>query len=90
MQILFNKTIDQCRIIGARGGRARAWNLRMRPSKPSTEPPVIVAPRLETAAEAIAPWIASSRGSSERRKHAGLSAVARFCSFCSLHPPGKR
>jgi len=63
MQILFNKTIDQCRIIGARGGRARAWNLRMRPSKPSTEPPVIVAPRLETAAEAIAlldrqfPWL---------------------------------
>ena len=30
MQILFNKTIDQCRKIGARGGRAHARNLRMR------------------------------------------------------------
>jgi len=30
VQILFNKTTDQCRAIGARGGRARAWNLRRR------------------------------------------------------------
>ena len=63
MQILFNKTIDQCRKIGARGGRAHARNLRMRKLKAPpmrAEPP---APRLETAAEAIAlldhhfPWL---------------------------------
>jgi len=28
--ILFNRTIDQCRSIGRRGGRARARNLRVR------------------------------------------------------------
>ena len=30
MQILFHKTIQQCREIGARGGRAYARNLRLR------------------------------------------------------------
>jgi hypothetical protein len=30
MQILFNKTIEQCRHLGARGGRAYARNLRLR------------------------------------------------------------
>ena len=63
MQILFNKTIDQCRKIGARGGRARACNLRMRTSKSTTKVPATMVPRLETAAEAIAvldrqfPWL---------------------------------
>jgi hypothetical protein len=30
MQILFNKTVQQCRLLGARGGRAYARNLRLR------------------------------------------------------------
>ena len=30
MQILFNKTIQQCRLLGARGGQAYARNLRLR------------------------------------------------------------
>lgn len=63
MQILFNKTIDQCRRIGARGGRAREWNLRMRKLRPVPRSAAVVVPRLETAAEAIAlldrqfPWL---------------------------------
>jgi hypothetical protein len=70
MQILFNKTINQCRTIGARGGRAHARNLRIRKlqsaPKAAAETPV---PRLETAAEAIAildrqfPWLIGAEGS---------------------------
>lgn len=63
MQILFKKTIDQCRMIGARGGRARARKSRMRKlqAAPKTAPGPL--PRPETAAEAIAlldrqfPWL---------------------------------
>ncbi len=63
MQILFNKTIAQCRIIGARGGRARARNLRLRRSRPTVTAASVPTPALETAAEAIAvldrqfPWL---------------------------------
>ena len=63
MQILFNKTIDQCRRIGARGGRTHARNLRMRKLKAVPRPAEIPTPRPETAAEAIAlldrqfPWL---------------------------------
>lgn len=63
MQILFNKTIDQCRRIGARGGRARAHNLRMRKAQIASKTPRVPANRPETAAEAIAlldrqfPWL---------------------------------
>lgn len=63
MQILFNKTIDQCRIIGARGGRAHTRNLRMRKMHSPAQPAEVPGPRLETAAEAIAlldrqfPWL---------------------------------
>ena len=34
MDILFNKTREQCRLIGARGGRAHARNLRLRQAPP--------------------------------------------------------
>jgi len=30
MQILFNKTLQQCRLLGARGGRAYGRNQRLR------------------------------------------------------------
>ena len=33
MQIFFNKTIEECRQLGARGGRAYARNLRLRQSQ---------------------------------------------------------
>jgi len=63
MQILFNKTIDQCRIIGARGGRARVRNRRMRRLQATPKTAEVPVSRLETAAEAIAlldrqfPWL---------------------------------
>lgn len=63
MQILFNKTIDQCRKIGARGGRAHARNLRMRKLRVAPKPAGPSAPQLETAAEAMVlldrqfPWL---------------------------------
>ena len=43
MPILFNKTVQQCRLLGARGGRARARNLRLQKAPTS---PVQPAPRL--------------------------------------------
>ena len=43
MQILFNKTIEQCRQLGARGGRAYARNLRLRQSQ-APVPPVAQLP----------------------------------------------
>jgi hypothetical protein len=63
MQILFNKTIEQCRKIGARGGRAHARNLRMRRVHAASKPADVSAPQFETAAEAVAlldrqfPWL---------------------------------
>jgi hypothetical protein len=76
MQILFNKTIDQCRKFGARGGRARARNFRLRTLAPVTTTVNVAAPELETAAEAVAlldhqfPWLIGA--------------------FCSPHRPGPR
>ena len=67
MEILFRKTIEQCRQLGARGGRAHARNLRLRQSQPPL-PPVaeIPGPPSETAHEASLrldaqfPWLAAA------------------------------
>jgi hypothetical protein len=83
MQILFNKTIDQCRRVGARGGRARARNLRLRKFPPAATAASIPAPALETAAEAIAlldrhfPWLIGAEKASrpERGRRYGTRAV---------------
>ena len=87
MQILFNKTIDQCRIMGARGGRARVRNLRVRRLKAAPRLAELSVPRLETAAEAIAlldrqfPWLIGaeesrpSQGASIREAHAVLQVL---------------
>ena len=67
MDILFRKTIEQCRQLGARGGRAHARNLRLR----KFQPPVplgaeIPGPPSETAHEASLrldaqfPWLAAA------------------------------
>jgi hypothetical protein len=69
--ILFNKTLEQARQLGARGGRAYACNQRARrarmpPSLPTVPLPL---PPRETTAEAIAvldaqfPWL---RGAGKR------------------------
>jgi hypothetical protein len=68
MQILFNKTIEQCRQLGARGGRAYGRNLRLRQSQ-APLPPVIQlpAPPSETVHQASLrldaqfPWLACAR-----------------------------
>ena len=53
MQILFNKTIEQCRQLGARGGSAFARNQRLRKSQ-TPVPPVapLPTPPLETVCQA--------------------------------------
>jgi len=70
--ILFNKSPEQLRRLGARGGRAYGYNQRARrPRRPTSLPtaPIPVAPR-ETTAAAIAvldaqfPWL---RGAEKRR-----------------------
>jgi hypothetical protein len=67
MQILFNKTIEQCRQLGARGGRAHARNLRLRQSQaPVYTVNEIPGPPSETAHEASLlldaqfPWLAAA------------------------------
>jgi hypothetical protein len=65
MQILFNKTIEQCRQLGARGGRAYARNLRLRRSQAVPPVPQLPAPPSETVHEASLrldaqfPWLAA-------------------------------
>ena len=77
--ILFNKTLEQARRLGARGGRAYGCNqraLRAQTSAPLPTAAMRVAPR-ETIAEAIAvldaqfPWL---RGAEKRRSGSRLPA----------------
>ena len=72
MQILFNKTLEQCRQLGARGGRAFARNQRLRKSQTPVPPvPSLPTPPLETVHQASLlldaqfPWLA---GASPRRR----------------------
>jgi hypothetical protein len=61
--ILFNRTIDQCRIIGRRGGRARARNLRARETSHVAAVLAATQSEDETARQAIeridtqCPWL---------------------------------
>jgi hypothetical protein len=67
MEILFRKTIEQCRQLGARGGRAHARNLRLRQSQAPLPPGAeIPGPPSETAHQASLrldaqfPWLAAA------------------------------
>jgi len=70
-QILFNKTLDQLRPLGAWGGRTYGRNLRARKALASPRPPAVracLAPR-QTAAQAIRsldakfPWLSCAERS---------------------------
>jgi hypothetical protein len=83
--ILFNKTLEQARQLGARGGRAYASNQRARRARlpaPLPTVPLRQAPR-ETTAEAIAvldaqfPWL---RGAGKR-----LSGSRPSCPLTAAH-----
>lgn len=72
MQILFNKTLEQCRQLGARGGRAFARNQRLRKSQPPVPtlatlptPPWETAHQASLLLDAQFPWLA---GASTRRR----------------------
>jgi hypothetical protein len=62
----YQKTIDQCRAIGARGGRRAARNRRLRQASQARETRAITEPDQETTAAAIAsidrlcPWLAGA------------------------------
>ena len=67
MQILFNKTLEECRLLGARGGRAFARNQRLR--RALTQLPAVVdtpAPPPQTAHQASLlldaqfPWLVAA------------------------------
>ena len=67
MDILFRKTIEQCRQLGARGGRAHARNLRLRKFQTLVHSGAeIPGPPSETAHEASLrldaqfPWLAAA------------------------------
>jgi hypothetical protein len=76
----FNMTIAACRTAGARGGRARARNLRLRKARPTATAASVPTPALETAAEAIAvldrqfPWLIGAE-KSHRIERAGKRPV---------------
>jgi len=61
--ILFNRTIEQCRSVGRRGGRARARNLRARKTSCVAAVPAATQSEDETARQAIeridaqCPWL---------------------------------
>jgi hypothetical protein len=82
MQILFNKTIEQCRQLGARGGRAYGRNLRLRKSQAPV--PLLVqlpAPPSETVHQACSrldaqfPWLACARRQTLRAADATRSVI---------------
>jgi hypothetical protein len=84
MQILFNKTIEQCRQLGARGGRAYGRNLRLRQSQ-APIPPVaqLPPPPSETVHQASLrldaqfPWLAEDcSGHSQPKLPLGRSQSA--------------
>jgi len=75
--ILFNKSLLQLRLIGARGGKAFGRNQRARRALISTPPQAVQpqAARLQTTAEAVAvldtqfPWLRRAE-----RRHSGTRA----------------
>jgi hypothetical protein len=74
--ILFNRTIDQCRSIGRRGGRARARNLRLRVPGVTSAAHAINEPSDETIHEANLllsaqfPWLRGAERRTARRRAA--------------------
>jgi hypothetical protein len=73
MPMLFNKTLQQCRQLGARGGRAFARNQRLRKFQ-APVPPVasLPTPPMETVQEASLlldaqfPWLAGTSSPGRR------------------------
>ena len=75
--ILFNKTIEQLRHIGAQGGRAHGRNWRVRQKAiPSATPQTVlpVVPPVETTAQAVAaldaqfPWLRGAERRCDQRR----------------------
>jgi len=68
LQILFNKTIPQCRLLGARGGRAYGRNLRLRklqvlPTQPASPLPERAPQSVHEASSILDrkfPWLAEA------------------------------
>jgi hypothetical protein len=85
LNILFNKNVNQCRVIGRRGGLRAARNRRRRMlSQPPAPPEVEAEVDRETMAEATAridalcPWLVGVEiGAAKRRRLLRLAAAAR-------------
>jgi hypothetical protein len=85
--IFFNKTLDECRQLGARGGRAQARNRRLCQLERSLEPEIALAPEpvQETAAEAIAaldaqfPWLSGAEKRKQSRRASGAMISPPSC-----------
>jgi hypothetical protein len=76
VEILFNKSIEQCREIGARGGRVHTRNLRLRKAQMQDQSAaaLVPPPPLETVHEASLlldahfPWLAAAFSPRPSRK----------------------
>ena len=85
-QILFNKSLEQARRLGAWGGRTYGRNQRLRRARVKAIPAVArsrTALRAETAAEAIRsldtqfPWLAGAERSLPRNQESGALTQQR-------------
>jgi hypothetical protein len=93
MQILFSKTIEECRQLGARGGRAFARNQRLRKSQTQTPRPALLPdPPAETAHQASLlldaqfPWLVGAFAPRPHTRRCGRRSQPAVLSL-SANPP---
>jgi hypothetical protein len=92
MPILFNKTVPQCRLLGARGGRASARNRRLRKLRASPVPPAapLPQPEPETAHQASLlldcqfPWLEEAFAPRQPPSRIATGAGHRFSNSPSI------
>ena len=92
VEILFNINVEQCRELGARGGRIHARNLRLRKAKIRVQPVAdLVPPPMETVHEASLllnaqfPWLAAAvapRPKSQKTLRRAFPIMGKISKVC--------
>jgi len=91
VEILFNKNIEQCRELGARGGWIHARNLRLRKAKIQVQPVADLVPPMETVHEASLllnaqfPWLAAAvapRPKSQKTLRRAFPIMGKISKVC--------
>ena len=91
VEILFNKNIEQCRELGARGGWIHARNLRLRKAKIQVQPVADLVPPMETVHEASLllnaqfPWLTEAvapRPKSQKTLRRAFPIMGKISKVC--------